>query len=71
MSPNEAEIIIGTVSLILLSVFVPLFFFEWYHRRKLISVCRRLIEYRNRTGPLGFQLEKADLLIDMIRNELE
>ena len=36
----------------------------------LLESCKRLIEYREKSGPLGFQLEKADTYIGWIENAL-
>jgi hypothetical protein len=37
----------------------------------LIEAVRGLVSYRDRVGPLNFQLEKADDFIHMMRVELE
>lgn len=38
--------------------------------RALRKACLRLLDYRERVGPLNFQLEKADDFINAIRNEV-
>lgn len=34
---------------------------------ELLEVCEKIVDYRRRTGPLGFQLEKLDDFIHMAK----
>lgn len=33
----------------------------------LLATCEKIVDYRNRSGPVGFQLEKADYFFEMAR----
>jgi len=49
-------------------------FLDRSYARLILDVsepCAKLVDYRDKAGPLGFQLEKADYFIDEIRKSLE
>ncbi len=38
--------------------------------KDLLEACEKIVEYRDRSGPLSFQLEKADYFFEMARKAI-